>query len=137
MTYQYDAGTIKKAMNVVEASDQWCEATIELNGHHINLSDGADYDMLELLCHHQPTLSKLTELASLLADVIKDLREEPPITDDMALRTVEAAQRVINEYVDLRFVTDVVRDDKGYLGFCYDPERFARIAERDSEDKAA
>ncbi len=84
MTYQYDAGTIKKAMNIVEASDKWCEATIELNGHHINLSDGADYDMLELLCHHQPTLRKMDELASLLADVIKDARDKPPSTDTNA-----------------------------------------------------
>tara|TARA_B100001167_G_scaffold177910_1_gene132630 strand:- start:154 stop:333 length:180 start_codon:yes stop_codon:yes gene_type:complete len=39
----------------------------------------------------------------------------------------KAAKDKINEYVDLGFVTDVVRDEKGYLGFCYDPERFARM----------
>lgn len=137
MSYFYDAEIIEKAMVIVEASEEWGDATIELNGHSINPTDGFDHDMLEMLAHHKPTLRKLDDLISLLSGILKDLREKPPVTDEMALRTVEAAKDKINEYVDLGFVTDVVRDKKGYLGFCYDPERFARIAERDSEGEAA
>lgn len=59
-----------------------------------------------------------------------------PMTDDFALRTVEAAQRIINEYVDLGFVTDVVRDEGGYLGFSYDPGRFARMTTESSAEAA-
>lgn len=59
-----------------------------------------------------------------------------PITDDLALRTVEVAQRIINEYVDLGFVTDVVRDEGGYLGSSYDPGRFARMMAESSADAA-
>ncbi|SFT43611.1 hypothetical protein [Sedimentitalea nanhaiensis] len=123
----HDAKILKAAMQIVEESDNWGEATIELNGHHINLNDFFDQDMLSVLALHKPTLEKLNDLASQLSGILEDLREKPPMTDDMALRTVEAAKDKINEYVDLRFVTDIVRDEKGYLGFCYDPERFARM----------
>ena len=133
----HNAKILKAAMQIVEESDNWGEATIELNGYHINLGDGFDQEMLEVLAHHKPTREKLNDLASLLSDILEALREKPPMTDEMALRTVEAAKDKINEYVDLGFVTDVVRDEKGYLGFCYDPERFARIAQRDLEGKAA
>lgn len=133
----HDAKILKTAMQIVEESDNWGEATIELNGHHINLNDFFDRDMLQVLALHKPTREKLNDLVSQLTGILEDIREQPPMTDDMALRTVDAAKDKINEYVDLGFVTDIVCDEKGYLGFCYDPQRFARIAQSDSEGDAA
>ncbi|WBU61381.1 hypothetical protein [Paracoccus albus] len=51
-------------------------------------------------------------------------------TDERALAEVEAAQRVINHYIGENFVTDFCRDEKGFLGFCYDPQCFADRAKR-------
>ena len=62
----HDAKILKAAMQIVEESDNWGEATIELNGYHINLGDGFDQNMLEVLAQHKPTLEKLDNLASLL-----------------------------------------------------------------------
>ncbi|MDN5787161.1 hypothetical protein [Pseudorhodobacter sp.] len=50
--------------------------------------------------------------------------------DGVALAEVEAAQRVINHYIGENFVTDFCRDEKGFFGFCYDPQCFADRAKR-------
>ena len=110
-------------------------------------SEGAVNMILSALAHHYRRVSAVLGDPDQVPDdaVLQKLSRandalpvEPtkPMTDDLALRAVEAAQRTINEYVDLGFVTDVVRDEGGYLGFSYDPERFARMTAESSADAA-
>ncbi len=51
-------------------------------------------------------------------------------TDERALAEVEAAQRVITHDIGENFVTDFCHDERGLLGFCYDPHCFADRAKR-------
>lgn len=54
--------------------------------------------------------------------------------DGVALAEVEAAQRLINHYVDLGFVRELHCCDDGYLSFFYDPSHFEERARQFDAD---
>lgn len=133
----YTAETIEKAMQIAEASDKWGEATIELNGYHINLGDGFDQEMLEVLAHHKPTREKLDDLASLLSGILEDLREKPPMTDAQALAEIEEAKRILDKHHDSYFLLGVWQERDDGICYRYANGRYAELAKRDSEGDAA
>lgn len=133
----HDAKILKAAMQIVEESDNWGEATIELNGYHINLGDGFDQNMLEVLAHHKPTLSKLDDLASLLSGILENLREKPPMTDAQALLEIEEAKRILDKHHDSGFLIGVWHEQLDGICYRYAVGRYAELAQRDLEDEAA
>ncbi|UWR21112.1 hypothetical protein [Sulfitobacter sp. S190] len=132
----HNAKILKAAMQIVEESDNWCEATIESNGHAINLADGFDQDLLEVLAHHKPTLSKLDDLASLLSDILEDLREKPPMTDAQALSEIEEAKRILDKHYDSGFLIGVWHEQLDGVSYRYAKDRYDELAQRDSEGEA-
>ncbi|MBL3553502.1 hypothetical protein [Rhodovulum sulfidophilum] len=54
--------------------------------------------------------------------------------DGVALAEVEAAQRLINHYVDEGFVKELHCRDDGYLGFVYHASHFEERARQSDAD---
>lgn len=68
---EYSLTSIRKAMAVVDAAEDWGEATLELNGYSFNLTDTGDLQLLEIVMQHEASADKVCDLLSTLSAVVK------------------------------------------------------------------
>ncbi len=59
-------------MSVVIDAEQWGDATLEFNGHSLDLTDGNDLQILEIVMQHRPCAEKLLDLLANLTEGVKN-----------------------------------------------------------------
>jgi hypothetical protein len=61
---------IKTAFQIVAADDEWCEASVSLNGHDLHPTDCPDLELLRLVALHPPIREQLEAVRDMLVDAL-------------------------------------------------------------------
>lgn len=58
------------AFQIVAADDEWCEASVYLNGHSLLPTDCPDLDLLKLVARHPPIREQLEAVRDMIVEAL-------------------------------------------------------------------